>query len=619
MRAADLPDKLYELLTLAEKPARYIGREINMVIREPEGQKVRVCFCFPDLYEVGMSHLGLQIIYYLLNGMDGVFCERAFAPAADFEKILRDNRFPLFSLETFTPLGGFDMLGFTLQYEMSYTNILTMLDLAGIPFLAKDRGEGFPVLCAGGPCAYNPEPLAGIFDFFYIGEAENGLADIVALYDENRRKGGAKADFLEKLLDFDGVYVPKFYEPSYKPDGTLSAFTPGHPKARPRISKNLAVDFDKAFQPDKQLVPLVETVHNRAAVELFRGCSRGCRFCQAGFVHRPVRERGPETVFGRVKTLLAATGHEEVSLISLSTSDYSRFGELAEAMIDELSRDKVSISLPSLRIDSFNLGIMSRVQSVRKSSLTFAPEAGTQRMRDVINKNLSRDEILAGAKLAFMGGWDRIKLYFMVGLPSETDEDAEGIAWLCDDIVKKYYELEKETRKGSVSITASAACFVPKPFTPFQWAAQDGAADFSRKCRLVKNSITRKQVRFSYHEPELSVLEGVFARGDRRVLPALIKAYEKGARFDGWTESFKPEIWREAFAEAGVSTEFYTARKRDYNEILPWDFIDVGVSRDFLVSEAEKSLAGQVTTGCLEDCAGCGAARFGGGICVERA
>lgn len=609
---------LKEILLQVEKPARYIGNEINMVVKKPEDVDTRIAFCFPDVYEVGMSHLGLQILYYFFNRRSDTYCERCFAPWYDMEEKMRENNIPLFALETGDELKKFDFVAFTLQYEMSYTNIINMLDLAGIPIWSKDRGETDPLVIAGGPCAYNPEPLADIVDIFYIGEGEVSYDEFLDLYKEVRNNGGTKEEFLEKCLKIEGIYVPKFYDVEYKENGEIASFTPNNPNAPKVIKKVIVKDMDTAFYPEKQLVPLIETVHDRVTLEVFRGCIRGCRFCQAGYVYRPVREKSCNKLLGLADSLLKNSGHEEISLTSLSTGDYRKFEELANGLIDNYAKDSVSISLPSLRIDAFSLDLMEKVQAVRKSGLTFAPEAGTQRLRDVINKGITEEEILNGCALAFSGGWTRVKLYFMVGLPTETDEDLLGIVKLANAIVEKFFEIPKEERKGRpISVTVSSACFVPKPFTPFQWTAQSTVEEFMRKQKFVKTSMNRKQVKYNYHEPELSSLEGVLARGDRRVGKVIHRAWQLGAKFDGWTELFKYDAWMQAFEDTGVSKEFYANRERSYDEILPWDHISIGVTKDFFINEMEKAKAETVTPNCRKKCAGCGAAQFGGGVCFE--
>ncbi len=609
---------LKEILLQVEKPARYIGNEINMVVKKPEKVDIRFAFCFPDVYEVGMSHLGLQILYYFLNRRDDTYCERVFAPWFDMEEKMRENNIPLFALETGDAVKKFDFVGFTLQYEMSYTNIINMLDLAGIPIWSKDRSENDPIIIAGGPCAYNPEPLADIIDMFYIGEGEVSYDELLDIYRENKKNGGTKEDFYEKALAVKGIYIPKFYDVEYNDDGTIKSFKPNNEKAPSVIRKVIVKDMDKAFYPDKQLVPLIETVHDRVTLEVFRGCIRGCRFCQAGYVYRPVREKSTDRLLKLADFLIENSGHEEISLTSLSTGDYRGFKELAEGLIEKYADNKISISLPSLRIDAFSLDLMEKVQAVRKSGLTFAPEAGTQRLRDVINKGITEDEILKGCRLAFDGGWTRVKLYFMVGLPTETDEDLMGIVHLSDAIVEKFFEIPKEERKGRpISVTVSSACFVPKPFTPFQWTAQSTVEEFMRKQRYVKHNITRKQVKYNYHEPELSSLEGVLARGDRRSARIIVRAWELGAKFDSWNELFKYDAWVQAFKDTGLSREFYANRERSYDEILPWDHISIGISKRFFIDEMEKAKAGQITPNCRRQCAHCGAASFGGGVCFE--
>ena len=604
------------LLLKVEKPARYIGNEINIVKKPLDAVKIRFALCFPDVYEIGMSHLGLQILYFFLNRRNDVYCERAFAVWADMENIMRENHIPLFSLETKTSLKAFDFLGFTLQYEMSYTNVINMLDLSGIPIYANERTEDDPIICGGGPCSYNPEPMAEIFDFFYIGEgeAETSLDEIMDLYSKNKAGGGTRNDFLEMILSVEGVYVPKFYDVKYHDDGAIASFTPNNPKAKPKIRKAVAKDLNGCFFLEKQIVPLIEVVHDRVTLEVFRGCVRGCRFCQAGYVCRPVRERGCEILLEQAEQLLTSSGHEEISLVSLSTGDYSEFKPLAEGIIDRFSGEKINISLPSLRIDAFNLELMEKVQNVRKSSLTFAPEAGTQRLRDVINKGITEDEILTGSGIAFSGGWNRIKLYFMLGLPTETDADLEGIMQLSERIVEKYYEVGN--RKMTPSVTVSTSCFIPKAFTPFQWDKQDDYETLMDKQRLIKRSITKRQIRYNYHCAGTSVIEAVMSRGDRRAARAVVKAWEMGARFDGWTEFFKYELWLEAFSETSLDIAWYL-RARQYDEILPWDHIDIGVSKEFLISEREKAYKGQTTPHCRQGCAGCGANGFLGGACFE--
>lgn len=609
-----IPD---EILLQVEKPARYTGNEINMVVKDVEKIDIRFGFCFPDVYEVGMSHLGLQILYYFLNRREDTYCERVFAPWTDLEQKMRENNIPLFSIETQQDVKNFDFLGFTLQYEMSYTNVLNMMDLAGIPLFAKDRTESDPIIVCGGSCAYNPEPLAEFVDFFYLGEGEVLYDDILDLYKQNKKQGGTKEQFLEKLLQFDSIYIPKYYDVTYKENGEIASFIPNHPNARKVIKKTIVTDMDSVYYPEKQLVPLIDVVHDRVTLELFRGCIRGCRFCQAGFVYRPVREKRAKTLLKQAKELVAASGHEEISLISLSTSDFTCFEELANGLLEEFAKQEVNISLPSLRIDAFSLDLMEKIQEVRKSSLTFAPEAGTQRLRNVINKNLTEEDILNGCALAFSGGWTRVKLYFMIGLPTETEEDLKGIAELAEKIVEKYYEMPKEKRPRPVQVVASSSCFVPKPFTPFQWDAQNTFDEFLEKAKTVKKQITKKQLKYNYHDAKLSSLEGVIARGDRKIAKVLYRAWQLGCKFDGWNDLFQYDKWMQAFEDTGIDPSFYANRKRDYDEILPWDHISVGVTKQFLIQEREKALKEEVTPNCRQECSHCGAKSFGGGVCYE--
>ena len=580
------PDRI---LLQAEKPGRYVGNEVNMVRKNPADMTTRFAFAFPDVYEVGMSHNGLQILYGAFNRRADVYCERAFAPWPDMEALMRGNGLPLKSLETYSPLTDFDFIGFTLQYEMTYTNILNMLDLASIPVRAAERGEEHPIICAGGPCAANPEPMADFFDFFFIGEAEEAFDEVFDLYAAHKVTGGGKEAFLEKLAALPGIYVPAFYDTKYHEDGTISDFMPNNPHAAPRVQKVFVEDMNTAFYPDAALVPLIETVHDRAVVELFRGCVRGCRFCQAGYIYRPHRRKSVETLFAQAQKLLESSGHEEISLLSLASNDYPQLGQLVDLLCDRFAGDNVSISLPSLRIDAANSDVLHKVQSVRKSSLTFAPEGGSQRMRDVVKKDIALEDITKGARLAFEGGWDRLKLYFMVGLPTEEESDLLAIGRLSEDLVEVYYELPKERRKRPVAITVSTSCFVPKPFTPFQWFGQHTAQEFMDKQKHVKQSIRSRQINYKYHDAETSVIEGALSRGDKRIGLAIERAWRLGARFDGWSEHFNADIWRSAFEDTGLDLDFYTHRTRPYDEILPWDFIDMRINKEYLVRESQKA------------------------------
>ena len=613
-----------QLLLTVEKPAQYIGNEINAVMKAEGTFSTRFALCFPDLYEIGMSHLGLSILYNLMNARKDVFCERVFSPMQDMESLLDEYDIPLFSLESQTPVDQFDFLGFTLQYEMSYTNMLNILKLSHLELRSQHRKKTDPIVCAGGPCVYNPEPIAPFVDFFYLGEAEAALPQILDMYEEMKEDASIdqqdlKERFLERLLDIDGVYVPKFYDVIYHEDGTIKERVLLDEKAKPIIKKQLVVDLNTMPYASKPIVPYLQPVHDRIVLELFRGCSRGCRFCQAGFVYRPVREKSLDTLKEQATELSTQTGHDEISLISLSTSDYSKLSPLCDFLIDDISQEKkVNLSLPSLRIDSFSLELMNKVQDVRKSSLTFAPEAGSQRMRDVINKGISEENILHGSKEAFLGGWNRVKLYFMLGLPSETEEDVLAISKLADDIVGTYYSLPKDQRpKGGVQLIVSTSFFIPKPFTPFQWVGQDTYETFMEKQKMLNKTINKKRIKYNSHDAKLSMLEGVMARGDRKVADVIEAAFLSGASFDAWSEHFDFERWQKAFEACDIDPAFYANRHRTFDEILPWDFIDIGVTRQFLEEEYLRSMEEVVTPNCMDKCMACGATCFKGGICYE--
>lgn len=611
-----------EILLSIEKPERYIGGEVNMVKKDPATIDIRVAMCFPDVYEIGMSHLGIQILYDMFNKRSDTYCERVYSPWLDLDKVMREKNISLFTLETQSPVKLMDFLGITLQYEMCYTNILQVLELSQIPIYAKDRTEEDPIVMGGGPCSYNPEPIADFFDFFYMGEGEVRYNEIFDLYKKVRAEGGTREDYLERVAEIEGVYVPKFYDVEYNEDGTIKSFTPNNPHAKEKITKQLCIDMDTDYYPEKPLVPFCKATQDRVVLEIQRGCIRQCRFCQAGSVYKPVRERSLEYLKDKAYKMLKSTGHEEISLSSLSSSDYSELAGIVNFLIDEFKGKGVNISLPSLRIDSFALDVMSKVQDVRKSSLTFAPEAGSQRMRNVINKGLTEDVILHGASLAFHGGWNRVKLYFMLGLPGEEVEDMEGIADLSEKIAELYYEeIPKEERHGKVSIVASTSFFVPKPFTPFQWASMNNKEQFLSKARIVntkmKSLLNHKSIRYNWHEADVSVLEGLLARGDRKISKVIYDAYKGGALYDSWSDSFDNNIWEKAIADNNVDMDFYISRERDLDEILPWDFIDIGVTKQFLKKEWERAKQELVTPNCRTKCAGCGAARFGGGVCFE--
>lgn len=606
------------LLKNVQKPACYTGGELNSTVKDSDSVRIRYGFCFADRYDVGMSHLGMKILYHVLNLRPDTWCERVFAPWIDMEEEMRKTNTPLFALESRESVRHFDFLGFTLQYEMCYTNILNMLDLAGIPLRSSERGEGDPFVNAGGPCAYNPEPLAEICDFFTMGEGEEVINELMDAYIEWKEEGGKRIDYLKKIAKIEGIYVPCLYDTEYNPDGTLKSFTPNCPEAKPRIRKRIIEKLDDVVFPDKFIVPYTDIVHDRISIEVFRGCIRGCRFCQAGMIYRPVREKSYNRLTDDAKRLISSTGYEELSLCSLSTSDYTQFQSLADELLKITEREKIGLSLPSLRVDNFSLDLMEKVQKVRKSGLTFAPEAGTQRMRDVINKNVTEEDLLRSARLAFEGGWTTIKLYFMIGLPYETDEDIVGIARLAEEVVETYYSVTKGKKKPP-TVNIGVSSFVPKPFTPFEWAKQNDPEELRRKQQLLKNAIHNRHVRYSYHESDVSVLEGIFARGDRRLNEVLIRAHELGCKFDSWNETFSMDKWRQAFADCGADMSFYT-RERDYSDLFPWDFVDIGVTKEFLMRENDRAKEGLTTPNCREKCSGCGANKLcEGGICSVRA
>ncbi|SCP94982.1 TIGR03960 family B12-binding radical SAM protein [Anaerobium acetethylicum] len=611
-----------EILLSIEKPARYIGNEVNSVRKDLSEIDVRFAMCFPDVYEIGMSHLGIQILYDMFNRREDVWCERVYSPWVDLDRIMRERNIPLFALESQDPIKEFDFLGITIQYEMCYTNILQILELSQVPIFAKDRSESDPIVIGGGPCTYNPEPLAEFFDLFYIGEGETVYFELLDAYKENKKNGGSRRDFLEKAAHIPGIYVPSFYDVEYDADGMIVKFAPNNANAPEKIKKEIVMDITDTYYPKKPVVPFIKATQDRVVLEIQRGCIRGCRFCQAGMVYRPTRERNLEMLKEYAYDMLKNTGHEEISLSSLSSSDYSQLEKLVSFLIDEFRSKGVNISLPSLRIDAFSLDVMSKVQDVKRSSLTFAPEAGSQRLRDVINKGLTEENILEGAGQAFEGGWNRVKLYFMLGLPTETQEDMEGIAVLSDKIARRYYEIPKEQRNGKVQITASTSFFVPKPFTPFQWSRMNTREEFLGKARIVnaamKEQLNRKSLKYNWHEADLTVLEGVLARGDRRVGAVIYDAYRRGSLYDSWSEFFDNRKWMAAFEATGVSIDFYNTRERSLDEILPWDFIDTGVTKEFLKQEWQKAVGESVTPNCRMSCSGCGAAIFGGGVCFEN-
>lgn len=618
MRKLALSD---EILMKIDKPARYIGHELNSVVKDPRQVAVRFAMCFPDVYEIGMSHLGIQILYDMFNRREDVYCERVYSPWPDLHKIMKEQNIPLFGLESQEPLKEFDFLGITIQYEMCYTNILQILDLAQIPLLSAERERDMPFVIGGGPCTYNPEPLADFFDLIYIGEGETSYDALLDLYIEWKPSGKSREEYLHEAAKIPGIYVPSLYEVTYKEDGTIAAMEPKYEDIPRKIEKQVVTDMTNVVYPDKPVVPFIKAIQDRVVLEVQRGCIRGCRFCQAGMIYRPLREKNVERLKKQANIMLKNTGHEEISLSSLSTSDYRDLEEIIEYLIEEFGSKGVNISLPSLRIDAFSLDVMGKVQDIRKSSLTFAPEAGSQRLRDVINKGLTEEDILHGSGLAFEGGWNKVKLYFMLGQPTETTEDMRAIAELANKVAARYYEIPKEQRNGKCQITVSTSFFVPKPFTPFQWSPMCTKEDFLGRAKVVneavKEQLNRKSIKYNWHEADVTVLEGIFARGDRKLGKAILKAYEEGSIFDAWSEYFDNEQWMRIFEECGIEPDFYTIRERSLDEIFPWDFIDAGVTKEFLLREWKTAQAETVTPNCRERCAGCGARKYEGGVCYE--
>ncbi len=611
-----MTDTLHRILTRVQKPARYVGGEYNEIIKDKADVDVRVAFCFPDTYEIGMSNIGMRILYGVMNDMPRVWCERVFAPWGDMEQAMRENAIPLYALESKDPVRCFDLIAFTLGYEMCYSNVLNMLELAGVPLLASERSGLENIVFAGGVCAVNPEPLADFIDFFSLGEGEESTVEIVECYRTAKKEHWSKARFLKAVSAIEGVYVPSFYEHSYNPDGTIAAITPleGAPQT---VRKRIVQNMDTAYWPEKQIVPSTEIVHDRSNLEVFRGCIRGCRFCQAGFCYRPVRSKSADALYAQAVQSLEDSGHSEITMASLSTSDYKYLPELADKLLDYCQPRKINVSLPSLRADNFSRELMLKVQKVRKSGLTFAPEAGTQRLRDAINKNVTEEEVLQTCATAFSGGWNSVKLYFMLGLPTETDEDVVGIAELAHKILHVWRETASNRKRG-LTINLATAYFVPKPFTPFQWEAQITPEEYLRRVHLLQSELRSRSIDYRYHESDLSRLEAVMARGDRRLGPVIREAVRLGARLDGWDEYFRYDIWMQAFRTCGVDPDFYTTRGFGKDELLPWQTLSVGVSQDFLWHEREKAYASQTTPDCRTKCGGCGANRLSErGVCDE--
>ncbi len=609
-------NKLEKLMLSVQKPGRYSGGEINSVIKDKNAVDVRFAFCFPDTYEIGMSHLGMKILYSQFNDREDIWCERVFAPWIDFEQIMRENDIPLFALESRDPIKDFDIIGFTLQYELSYTNVLNMLSLAGIPLKSSERKSLAPLVVAGGPCACNPEPIAEFIDLFFLGEGEEVDLELIDLYKKYGKKGD-KQEFLKEAAKIPGVYVPSLYDVEYNDDNTVKSITPKY-NAPKTVTKRIISDMDNVYYPDRFVVPYIEIVHDRAVQEIFRGCIRGCRFCQAGYIYRPVREKSPEIANRQALDLCRNTGYDEISLSSLSTSDYTQLESLLNSMLDWANKDNVSLSLPSLRVDNFSKELLDKINHVRKSGLTFAPEAGTQRLRDVINKNVTEEEIMRTCLMAFQGGYTSVKLYFMLGLPTETDEDLRGITELGQKIVNLFYNMENKPKGKSVNVSISVSTFVPKPFTPFQFEPQITLEEMRRRQKVLRDSVTTKKVSVSWHESSVSFLEGVFARGDRRLGKVIETAVKNGCRFDGWDECFSLEKWLDAFEKCGINPVFYTSRERSFDEVLPWEHLDYGITKQFLIEQDRLAHGEKTTPNCREKCSNCGAACFKGGVCFEK-
>lgn len=616
----EIKQKIEKVLLKTQKPARYIGGEIGSVVKDKSKVDVRFAFCFPDTYDVGMSHLGMKILYGLKNNVPNWWCERVFMPETDFEKHMRDNDIPLYALESLDPIKDFDFIGFTLQYELSYNNVLQMLDLAGLPVLAKERKGLAPIVVGGGPCVCNPEPMADFFDLFILGEGEEVNLQLLSLYEKMKPLNPTKEEFLREAAKIEGIYVPSFYDVDYNDDGTVKSIKPNVPEAMPKIKKRVIADFDKVYYPDSFVVPFSQIVHDRSVVEVLRGCIRGCRFCQAGFIYRPFREKSIDTIRRETECLSEQTGYEEVSLSSLSTSDHTQINDLLLNLSEYTDKEQVNLALPSLRLDNFSEELMERLQAVRKSGLTFAPEAGTQRLRDVINKNITEEEIMRTCKMAFEGGYTQVKLYFMLGLPTETDEDIKGIADLAEKVLDLYYQTPREKRGRTIQIAISTATFVPKPFTPFEFEPQATPEEILRKQEYLRNCIKSKKIKLSCHFQQTSILEAVLARGDRKTCKAVYAAWRKGCYLDSWDEHFKYNLWQQAFEECGIDTAFYANRLRNYDEVTPWSHLDYLVSHEFLVRENKKAHLAQTTRNCKEGCSGCGIkAECGGVYCGKKA